>query len=145
VRVRADGRRIEVIVSMSPLRDETGAVVGLASVSRPASGRELADARFASLLEAAPDAMVCVDAHGAIVLVNAQVSAVFGFPREELLGKPLELLLPDERHRGHRDRFFHNPRSRPMGTVSGSRRVDATGPPSPSRSAWPRVAGPSRS
>jgi PAS domain S-box-containing protein len=119
VRVRADGRRIEVIVSMSPLSDDTGVVVGLASVSRPASDKELADARFASLLEAAPDAMVCVDASGAIVLVNAQVSAVFGFPREELLGRPLELLLPDElheRHRGHRDRFFHDPRSRPMGT-----------------------------
>ena len=130
-RVRADGQRIHVVVSLSPLRDETGAVVGLASVSRPASDVELAEARFASLLEAAPDAMVCVDEDGLIVLVNAQVTRVFGYPRDELVGHPLEMLLPEhlrEGHRAHRRRYTDAPVARPMGTALQleGRRQDGT-------------------
>jgi PAS domain S-box-containing protein len=94
VRVRSDGQRIEVVMSMSPMRNAKGRVVGIASISRPASDKELADARFASLLEAAPDAIICVDHDGRIAMVNAQVGAVFGYPPEELLGSPFHALLP---------------------------------------------------
>ncbi len=73
-----------------------------------------------SLLETAPDAMVTINQAGTIVLVNSQTERLFGYRREEMLGQPIELLVP-ERFRGHhvqhRTTFFHAPRARPMGVT----------------------------
>jgi PAS domain S-box-containing protein len=80
--------------------------------------RQASEARFRGLLEAAPDAMVVVDSDGVIELVNAQAEALFGYPRAELVGQAVELLVPDrvrEHHPGHRRSFARNPKLRPMG------------------------------
>jgi PAS domain S-box-containing protein len=79
-----------------------------------------AEGIFRQLLDAAPDAMVVVDPAGKIVLVNAQTERIFEYSREELVGQPLELLVPEpfrERHAGHRAGFHGEPRVRPMGAV----------------------------
>ncbi|MET9908149.1 PAS domain S-box protein [Streptomyces sp. NPDC006476] len=82
------------------------------------SGTGAAEERFRGLLEAAPDAMVIVDDTGTIRLVNAQTEALFGYRREELLGRPVELLMPHrfhDQHTRHRHGYTANRQVRPMG------------------------------
>ncbi|QTU58516.1 MEKHLA domain-containing protein [Streptomyces scabiei] len=81
-------------------------------------GPSVVEERFRGLLEAAPDAMVIVDDTGTIRLVNAQTEALFGYRREELLGRPVELLIPHrfrEHHTRHRVGYAANRQVRPMG------------------------------
>jgi PAS domain S-box-containing protein len=93
-----------------------------------------ADPGFGGLLEAAPDAMVCVAADGRIALVNAQAERLFGYGREELVGQPVELLVPEGArgvHHGHRAGYLTDPRPRPMGAgmeLAGRRRDGSTFP-----------------
>jgi PAS domain S-box-containing protein len=117
-RMRVDGTPIDVVMSMSPVRDRRGQVVGMASISRPVSDDERSNARFRFLLEAAPDAIVCVDRSGRIAIVNAQAGLIFGYSREEMIGSPVESLVPEHArggHVAHREQFTAAPRQRPMG------------------------------
>jgi PAS domain S-box-containing protein len=77
-----------------------------------------AEERFRGLLESAPDAMVIVNAHGEIALVNAQTEKLFGYSRDELVGNNVDMLVPRRlrtRHGPHRDNYAAHPLSRPMG------------------------------
>lgn len=74
--------------------------------------------KFKGLLEASPDAMLIVDEGGRIILVNSQTEKLFGFMRNEIIGQGVEKLIPQRfhnKHPGHRDGFFAEPRVRPMG------------------------------
>ena len=74
---------------------------------------------FRGLLESAPDAMVIVDQTGTIVLVNSQTEKLFGYPRAELLGQSVDVLVPQRfraKHPGHRTHYFAEPHPRGMGT-----------------------------
>ena len=74
--------------------------------------------KFRSLIEAAPDAMVIVNSHGHIDLVNAQTEALFGFPRNELVGQNIGVLIPERfraQHREHHKGYLQDPKARPMG------------------------------
>src|SRR5207249_4673095 len=109
---------ISVSLSMSPIMDAAGTVIGIASVSRDMGERERAEARFRGLLEAARDAIVGVGADGRIAMGNAQAERLFGYRRDELVGQPVEMLVPygvRNVHPGHRDRYFADPEPRPMG------------------------------
>jgi PAS domain S-box-containing protein len=73
----------------------------------------------AMLLEAAPDAMVVADVSGTIIMINAATERLFGYPRRELVGMPIEALLPEAsaaRHVGHRDGYLATPEIRAMGS-----------------------------
>ncbi|MDT4979723.1 MAG: hypothetical protein QOG07_1602, partial [Pseudonocardiales bacterium] len=86
------------------------------------------DQLASGLLEAAPDAIVGVSADGVIVLVNAQAERLFGYPRDELLGERLEMLVPEsvrDNHPHHRAGYASDPSPRPMGAgmeLAGRRR-----------------------
>jgi PAS domain S-box-containing protein len=115
--LRKDGTEFPVEISLSPLDTEEGVLVS--SAIRDITERKRAEARFRGLLEGAPDAMVVMNQQGEIVLVNAQTEKVFGYQREELLGRKIEMLMPERFRSPHtqdRKNFFTEPRARPMGT-----------------------------
>jgi two-component system, LuxR family, sensor kinase FixL len=77
-----------------------------------------AERRLRLVVEAAPNAMVMINRAGEIVMVNAQAEQVFGYSRAELLGQPVEVLVPQRLHGNHPDlrrAFFSDPSPRPMG------------------------------
>ena len=77
-----------------------------------------AELKFRELMESAPDAMLVVSREGKILLINAQVQRLFGYRREELLDREIEMLMPPRfrgAHLGHRKDFFLEPRLRAMG------------------------------
>ncbi|HWH77572.1 MAG TPA: response regulator, partial [Candidatus Binatus sp.] len=79
---------------------------------------KILEARYRGLLESVPDAIVMVNNTGRIVLVNGQAEVLFGYHHRELLGKPIEDLLPKRFHQGHighRTRYFSEPKTRAMG------------------------------
>ncbi|HET9912106.1 MAG TPA: PAS domain S-box protein [Anaerolineales bacterium] len=80
--------------------------------------QQQSERRFRGLLEAAPDGMVIIDHQGTIVMVNAQTEKLFGYKRDELVGKHVELLVPErfrDTHPFHRKQYGKNPQPRPMG------------------------------
>jgi PAS domain S-box-containing protein len=114
----ADGRLTEVLYNASVYKDQRGNVLGVFAAARDVTGRKKAEERFRAVLEGAPDAMVIVNQEGRIVLVNAQTQKLFGYGRQELLGQPVEMLVPQRfrgAHPGHRAGFFDKPTARPMG------------------------------
>jgi len=118
-----DGRVVEVEIRSAPRPG--GGWMLMASdrtlttkTARDADIRLKAESRFRELLEAAPDAIIEVDREGRIVLLNAAAESIFGYKREELLGQPVEKLIPEGargRHHAHRAAYWANPVTRPMG------------------------------
>ncbi|HEV8390398.1 MAG TPA: PAS domain S-box protein, partial [Dongiaceae bacterium] len=120
-RVRKDGSRFWANVVLDAIRDNDGQLIGFSKVTRDVTERKEAqarDARFRRVVETAPNAIVMINATGAIEMVNAQAEQIFGYSRVEMLGQHVEMLVPERfraNHPGLRQSFLTDPRSRPMG------------------------------
>jgi protein-histidine pros-kinase len=91
--LRRDGSEFPVEISLSPIETEEGPLT--ISTIRDITDRKKAEAKFRTLLEAAPDAIVILERSGNIVLVNVQTERLFGYHRTELLGQGFEILVPE--------------------------------------------------
>ena len=114
--LRADGTEFPVEIGLNPIETEEGPMVLSAIVD--ISERKHLEERFRRVVEAAPNAMVMINTRGHIEMVNAQAERVFGYSRAEMLGQPVEMLVPDRfrnHHPGLRQAFFADTRARPMG------------------------------
>jgi PAS domain S-box-containing protein len=111
--------REQATISVDLLADIVGQLVR--DVEERSHDQEVlrrSEERFRALIESAPDAAVIADERGCIVLVNRQTEELFGYPREEILGRPVELLLPERFrsiHVEHRRTYDADPGTRPMG------------------------------
>jgi PAS domain S-box-containing protein len=120
---RKDGSEFPVEVGLNPAETPDGKVVLAAVIditARKKAEEALAKsaAQLRMVVEAAPNGMVMVDRCGEIIMVNAQMERLFGYDRSEMLGQPIEMLLP-HRYRGahpnQREQFFRSPEARAMG------------------------------
>jgi PAS domain S-box-containing protein len=130
---RRDGSEFPVEISLSPVETDDGlgvfaTIVDITARKSAESSLAESERRFRAVLEASPNAVLAIDAKGRINYANPQVEATFGYERAELLGQPIERLLPERvasRHVGHRDGFIDHPVARPMGIgldLAGRRR-----------------------
>jgi PAS domain S-box-containing protein len=113
---RRDGSEFPAEISLSSFEAD-GGLLATAAI-RDVTERRAAEKKFEQFLEFAPDAIVGVMPTGEIVLVNQQAETLFGYTRDELIGKLVESLIPErfrDGHPHHRNGYFHEPRTRPMG------------------------------
>jgi PAS domain S-box-containing protein len=114
--LRKDGMEFPVEISLSPMESEEDNLI-IAAI-RDITDRKRAEEKFRGLLESAPDAVVVVDQGGLIQLVNTQTEKLFGFDRVELMGQPIEVLVPKrfrKKHSKHREGYSGEHPTRPMG------------------------------
>ena len=130
-RVRKDGVTIAISLTISPIRDASGAITGVSKIARDITEHKqllaseaasraamLAERKFRELIENAPDAILQVDPMGLIILANRTAELVFGYHRDELIGMSVDALVPEtarSRHSAHRNKFEAAGESRPMG------------------------------
>ena len=113
---RKDGRIFDAEIALTPVETEAGMLIS--STIRDISVDDTSEAYFKNILESAPDAMVIIDHHGRIAVVNGQAERMFGYSRQDMLGQEVELLLPESvrhRHISHRAAYSGDPHLRPMG------------------------------
>jgi PAS domain S-box-containing protein len=145
IRRHKSGRKVIVSLSLSPILDSEGSIIGIAKIARDISERKdagealaaselrlrtmteqeararaeaLAERRFRELIEHAPDAILQVDTAGKIIVANNTAESMFGYTREELLGSNVDRLVPEASraaHPGHRKAFAAAGITRPMG------------------------------
>lgn len=112
------GTPIWMIHTVFPLTARDGRPVGFGSLSQDITERRRAEHKFSGLLETGPDAMVISNETGRIVLINGQTERLFGYSRDELVGKQVEMLIParfQNAHERHRRKYMEAPRIRAMG------------------------------
>lgn len=103
---------------ISPIRDAEGNITHFLAVKEDITDYKRLQEQFRRVFESAPNGMLMVDSEGSIALSNPRAEELFGYKGQELMGQPVELLVPErlrEVHRAHRHNFLRDPRSRTMG------------------------------
>jgi PAS domain S-box-containing protein len=116
--LRKNGSQALVSITVFAVKGEDGKPTGLAAIVRNLTERKRAGEQFRLVVESSPNGMLMVDESGAILLVNRQVEQLFGYERTELIGRPVEMLVPHRmrsHHPGERKEFFAHSESRAMG------------------------------
>jgi formate hydrogenlyase transcriptional activator len=134
-RLRKDDSRFWASVTITALRDESGKLLGFSKITRDVTKRKAAEdalrrseAQLRAIFEHSPDAIIGTDPGGKILEVNAQAETFFGYNRAEMIGRPVEMLVPArfrDKHPKFRDDYQHAARTRPMGVgleLSGLRK-----------------------
>ena len=114
--LRKDETEFPVEISLSPMESEDENLI-IAAI-RDITARKHAEEKFRGLLESAPDAMIVVDQQGVIQVVNSQTEKLFGYDRVEIVGQPVEVLVPRrfrKKHAKHREGYYGDHPTRPMG------------------------------
>jgi PAS domain S-box-containing protein len=131
VRLNKEGKPIDVSLSVSPIRYPDGTITGACIIARDITEQKLAEEKFKLAVEASPSGILMTDLSGLIVMVNSEVEKLFGYRRDELIGRPVDILLPENLrtlHSKNRRDYFAEPTSRRMGANRDllGRRKDGT-------------------
>ncbi|MGA2127256.1 MAG: PAS domain S-box protein, partial [Xanthobacteraceae bacterium] len=118
VRFDKSGRPIHVAISVAPILDASGRPDGASAILQDITGQTLAEEKFRLAVESCPSGMVMIDGAGTIVLVNGEIERLFEYDREELIGQPIEILVPARlrnQHAAQRRDFVGRLETRQMG------------------------------
>ena len=116
--LRKNGSEVPVSITVFAVKEDDGKPTGLAAIVRDLTERKHAEEQFRIVVEASPSGMLLVDETGAILMVNQQIDQLFGYERAELIGQPVEILVPQRvrsQHAGDRAEFFDHSELRAMG------------------------------
>ena len=124
-RKKKDGSPVDINISVAPLHNRLGEIYGIVAVINDITARRQAEEelrkseqRFRTLVESSPNALLLIAPDGTITMLNRQAEIMFGYARNELMGLPVEILVPRRlrgRHPCYRAEFVAAPRQRPMG------------------------------
>lgn len=114
IRLRKDGRSIEVSISVAPIRDDSGRIVGASKIARDITrqkrmetGLRNNERLMRAILDTAADAIITIDGRGIIQSVNAATEKLFGYQSTELVGENIRQLMPEPYHSEH-DQYIRN-------------------------------------
>jgi len=116
--LRKNGSLVPVSIAAFVVMGNDGTPTGLAAIVRDLTERRHAEEQFRLVVESSPNGLLMVDEQGAICMVNRQIDQLFGYERDELIGQPVEMLVPQRmrsHHVGDRAEFIAHSESRAMG------------------------------
>ena len=116
--LRKNGSQVPVSIAVFAVMGDDGKPTGLAAIVRDLTERRYAEEQFRLVVESSPNGLLMVDEQGTIRMVNRQIDQLFGYERAELIGQPVEILVPQHmrsHHAGDRAEFIAHSESRAMG------------------------------